>query len=129
MDRIADAIIRVRNAQMAKHETVRLLSSSLVFEMFEILKRLGYIKDSRKHNEDGKTFIDVVLKYDKNGEPVISEFKRVSKYSRRVYSSSKQIPRIANGYAATIISTSKGVMTGKEARDLGLGGEIVAYVL
>jgi small subunit ribosomal protein S8 len=130
-DPISDFLTRLRNAAKAQHHDVAIPSSKLKREMARILKEQGYIEayDVKPPNEDtpGET-LTITLKYTDDRKPVISGMKRVSRPGRRTYVDHAHIPRIQGGMGTAIISTSKGVMTGHEARIEGVGGEVVAQV-
>ncbi len=126
-DTIADMLTRIRNAIMANHERVEVPSSKVKKVMIHILKEEGYIKNYKVVEEQGKERIVIYLKY-VNQEPVIRGVERVSKPSRRVYTGKDDIPVVMGGYGIAIISTSQGIMTGKKAADLGIGGEILCKV-
>ena len=128
-DPIADMLTRIRNANTAKHDTVDIPSSKMKLAIADILVREGYI---RKYDvvEDGsfKT-IRVTLKYGKDkNEKIISGLKRISKPGLRVYASTEDLPKVLGGLGIAIISTNKGVITDKEARELNVGGEVLAFV-
>ena len=128
-DPIADMLTRIRNANIAKHDTVDVPSSKMKLAIAEILFKEGYIK---KYDvvEDGKfKTIRITLKYgaDKN-EKIISGLKRISKPGLRVYAGKEELPRVLGGLGIAIISTNNGVVTDKEARKLGVGGEVLAFV-
>ena len=128
-DPIADMLTRIRNANTAKHDTVDIPSSKMKLAIADILVREGYI---RKYDvvEDGnfKT-IRVTLKYGKDkNEKIISGLKRISKPGLRVYASTEDLPKVLGGLGIAIISTNKGVVTDKEARELNVGGEVLAFV-
>lgn len=125
-DPISDLLTRIRNANMAKLQRVAIPSSKMKLQVLKILKDEGYISDySLSDKYHG--VIKIYLKY-YNGKPVISELKRMSRPGRRLYSNTDSIPDALNGYGITIISTSKGVMTDKEAKKLRVGGEVVCKV-
>jgi len=130
-DPISDFLTRLRNAAKAQHHDVAIPSSKLKREMARILKEQGYIEayDVKPPNEDtpGET-LTITLKYTDDRKPVISGMQRVSRPGRRTYVDHAHIPRIQGGMGTAIISTSKGVMTGHEARIEGVGGEVVANV-
>ena len=130
-DPIADFLTRIRNGIMAAHETVEIPSSRLKREMARILTEQGYIAgyDEAPPSEDsaGEKIL-IRLKYTDNRTSVISGLRRVSRPGRRTYVDSKQIPKVLGGMGTTIVSTSKGVMTGHDARAAGVGGEVVAEV-
>ena len=127
-DPIADMLTRIRNALIASYSTVDIPSSKLKVNIANVLKSEGFIKNYRKITEGQKEIIRISLKYDENGEPVIGGLKRVSKPGRRSYSKSDRIPHILGGLGVNILSTSKGVMTDKEARNKGVGGEVLCSV-
>lgn len=127
-DTIADLLTRIRNASTAKHATVDVPASNVKKAITEILLNEGYIK-SYQVVEDGKQgIIRITLKYDENRTPVISGIKRVSKPGLRIYSSCEDMPKVMKGLGVAIVSTSKGIVTDKKARELGVGGEILAFV-
>ena len=127
-DPIADMLTRIRNANTAKHETVDIPASNMKKAIAEILNNEGYIK-GYQIIEDGKQgVIRVTLKYSANKEKVISGIKRVSKPGLRMYAQADELPRVLKGLGIAIISTSKGIMTDKEARKLHIGGEVLAFV-
>jgi small subunit ribosomal protein S8 len=130
-DPIADFLTRLRNGAKAQHHDVTLPSSKLKRELARILKEQGYIEDYQvvpAGAERPGEYITVTLKYTEERRPVISGIQRVSRPGQRSYVDNAHIPRIQGGMGTTIISTSKGVMTGHEARQQGIGGEIVAKV-
>ncbi|HIT58221.1 MAG TPA: 30S ribosomal protein S8 [Candidatus Faeciplasma pullistercoris] len=127
-DTIADLLTRIRNASSAKHATVDIPASNMKKAIVEILLSEGYIK-SYQIVEDGKQgIIRITLKYDENRTPVISGIRRVSKPGLRIYSSCEDMPKVMRGLGVAIVSTSKGIITDKKARELGVGGEILAFV-
>ncbi|MEW6622256.1 MAG: 30S ribosomal protein S8 [Bacillota bacterium] len=127
-DPIADYLTRIRNASSVMKETVEIPASNLKRDMTEILKREGFIKDY-ECIEDGKQgVIRIYLKYTPNKEKVISGLKRISKPGLRVYAGKDEIPKVLGGLGIAIISTSKGVMTDKEARKNSVGGEVICYI-
>jgi len=127
-DPIADYLTRIRNANMVYKETVEISSSKMKKALTEILKREGYIKDY-EYIEDGKQgVLRLYLKYGPNREKVITDLKRISKPGMRVYVNKDEIPRVLGGLGIAIISTSKGILTDKEARKEGVGGEVICYV-
>ena len=127
-DTIADLLTRIRNASSAKHATVDIPASNVKKAITEILLNEGYIK-SYQIVEDGKQgIIRITLKYDENRTPVISGIRRVSKPGLRIYSSCVDMPKVMKGLGVAIVSTSKGIVTDKKARELGVGGEILAFV-
>ena len=127
-DPIADMLTRLRNASAAKHETVDMPYSKFKANIAEILKREGYIKDfTAKEAKVGQT-LEVTLKYGPNGERSIQGIKRISKPGLRRYAKSDALPMPLGGLGIAIISTSKGVMTDKKAREAHVGGEVLAFV-
>jgi len=129
-DPIADYLTRIRNAVKAKHRVVEIPSNNLKKAMTEILYKQGYILSYKfETGEHGQGIIKIALKYDNlTGTPAIRDLKRVSKPGLRNYSGSKTLPRVINGLGTAIISTSKGVMTEKDARNANVGGEVICYV-
>jgi len=127
-DPIADMLTRIRNGLKAVRETVDVPCSKVKVDIAKVLKAEGYIRNYKvlKDNKQGK--IKVILKYDDKGLPVLQGVKRVSKPSRRVYCGSDGIPEVLNGFGVNVVSTSKGLMSDKQARKMGLGGEIICSV-
>ena len=126
-DPLGDLLTRIRNAQMRNKSKVLSPMSRLRESVLEVLKNEGYIRGYAVVEKDGRTEIEIELKYF-DGEPVIREIERISKPGRRVYTSVKNMPRINNGLGVTIVSTPKGVMADHEARDANVGGEILCTV-
>ena len=126
-DPIADMLTRIRNGIQARHETVDIPASNMKQEIARILKEEGYITDYAVTGDLKKT-MTVTLKYGPNNEKVISGIKRISKPGLRVYAKASEVPKVLNGLGIAIISTSKGIMTDKEARKQNLGGEVLAYI-
>lgn len=127
-DPIADMLTRIRNGLAAARPRVEVPASKLKIQLARILKEEGYVQNYRVAEEDGKRTIKVYLKYRPDKRPVITEIKRVSKPGRRVYSDSKHIPRVIGGLGVNILTTSRGLMTGKQARSQGVGGEVLCSV-
>ena len=128
-DPIADYLTRIRNASAAKHRVVEIPASNLKKEITKILFDQGYILSYRFEDNAVQGVIKIALKYDKiTKEPVIKEIQRISKPGLRKYASSTELPRILNGLGIAIISTSHGVMTGKQAKKENVGGEVLCYV-
>ena len=127
-DTIADMLTRIRNANAMRYEEVKVPSSKLKLEIARILKEEGFIKDYKLEKNDVQGTIVLTLKYGENKERVITGLKRISKPGLRVYAKTDEIPVVLNGLGIAIISTSKGIMTDKEARRQKLGGEVLAYV-
>lgn len=126
-DPISDLLTRIRNANMAKYPIVKIPMSKIKLEIVKILKDEGYIRDY-KITKDKFPQIKVRMKFDKENNPVISCLKRVSKPSRRVYTSWKNFPQVLNGLGIAIVSTSKGILSDRESRRLKVGGEIVCFI-
>ena len=127
-DTIADLLTRIRNASTAKHATVDVPASNMKKSITQILVDEGYVKDF-KIIEDGKQgIIRITLKYDENRNPVITGLRRVSKPGLRIYSSCEDMPKVIKGLGIAIVSTSKGVITDKKARELNVGGEVLAFI-
>lgn len=126
-DPIADMLTRIRNANQAKHPQVEMPASRLKLEILNVLKDEGYISEYERIEDGKQGVIKVTLKYN-NKERAIKGLKRISKPGLRVYAKSEELPKVLNGLGIAVISTSKGVMTDREARRQKLGGEVVAYV-
>ncbi len=128
-DPIADMLTRIRNAIMVKHKEVEIRPvSKMKVGIARILKREGFIEDYRVEGEGKDARIIIRLKYDEDGVSVISDLQRISKPGRRVYVGKNEVPWIKNGLGIAILSTSKGLLTDREARRLGVGGELLLYV-
>ncbi len=127
-DPVADMLTRIRNANTAGHEKVEIPASKMKKSIAEILKSEGYITDYEIKDENIQGTIVVTLKYGANKERVISGLKKISKPGLKVYANKDQIPRVLGGLGIAVISTSKGVISDKEARKLGIGGEVICYV-
>ena len=127
-DPIADMLTRIRNANSSKHKTVDVPASNMKKAIAKILFEEGYIKAFEEINDDVQGIIRITLKYDEKGARVIDGLKRISKPGLRVYASKDELPQVLNGLGIALISTSKGIKTDKEARNEGLGGEVLAYV-
>ena len=128
-DPVADLLTRIRNALQANHEVVELPSSRFVAEVARILTEQGYIERFEVEPARVGQTLRVQLKYTDDRRPVITGMKRVSRPGRRTYVGAGEVPKVLGGMGTAIISTSRGVMTGHEARRAGVGGEVVAYVL
>ena len=126
-DPIGDMIARVKNAQARRHKKVELPSSKFKSKIADILKNEGFIKDFKVSSEEKKNILSLELKYH-SGNPVISNFERISKPGRRIFSSADSLPKINNGLGIAILSTPKGVMTDIDARKQRVGGEIICKV-
>jgi small subunit ribosomal protein S8 len=127
-DPIADLLTRIRNANSMRHETVEIPASRLKSDILNVLKQEGFIVDFVSKNEAVGSTLVVTLKYAANNERVIKGLKRISKPGLRVYAQASQLPKVLNGLGIAIISTSKGILTDREARKQQIGGEVLAYV-
>ncbi|HHX20372.1 MAG TPA: 30S ribosomal protein S8 [Clostridiales bacterium] len=129
-DPIADMLTRIRNAQIAKHETVCIPASKSKKAIARILLEEGYVKNYELVDDDGHPQIKLTLKYlgDRQQQPVIAGLKRISKPGLRVYARSEELPKVLGGLGIAIVSTSKGLMTDRLARQGNLGGEVLAYI-
>lgn len=127
-DPIADLLTRVRNANDARHDTVEVPASKVKKAVVEILLQEGYIKGVEEYSVGIVPMMKLTLKYGEGKEKVIKGLKRISKPGLRVYCKSDEVPKVLNGLGTAVISTSKGVIADKEARNLGLGGEVICYI-
>jgi len=128
-DTISDMLTRIRNANMVKHQIVQIPATKMSLAIAEILKEEGFIEDFEKYSEANKNYLLLSLKYTgKSRQPVICKIERISKPGLRVYSNSKELPRVLNNLGIAIISTSKGVMTNLKAKELGIGGEVLCHI-
>ena len=127
-DTIADMLTRIRNANQMRYEEVRVPASNLKKEIARILKDEGFIRDFKLEKNDVQGTLIITLKYNEKRERVITGLKRISKPGLRVYAKNDEIPKVLNGLGIAIISTSKGIMTDKEARKQNIGGEVLAYI-
>ena len=127
-DPIADMLTRIRNANSSNHKTVDIPASNMKLGIAKILCDEGYIKSFEEIKDNTQGVIRITLKYDEKGNRVIDGLKRISKPGLRVYASKEELPKVLNGLGIAIISTSKGLKTDKDARALGVGGEVLAYV-
>ena len=128
-DPIADMLTRIRNGLRARHQRVEMPASKLKVEIARILKEEGYITNYKASEEGKKKVLRVFLRYGTNGESVISSLERVSKPGRRVYVAAREVPRVMGGLGVSILTTPRGVMTGKSARKAGIGGEVLCSVV
>ena len=126
-DPVADMLTRIRNAQQSEKQSVAVPASKLKAAIAKVLKDEGYIEDYAVRSEEGKTHLDISLKY-YAGRPVIEKIERVSRPGLRIYKPSADIPVVMNGLGVAIVSTSKGVMTDRMARGMGVGGEVLCIV-
>ena len=127
-DPIADMLTRIRNASQAKFKTVDIPAPNMKRDIAEILFNEGYIKAYEEIKNDNQGIIRVSLKYTDKGKKVISGLKRISKPGLRIYASKEELPKVLHGLGIALISTSKGIMTDEKARELGVGGEVLAYI-
>ena len=127
-DPIADMLTRMRNAANSKHKTVDVPASNMKRAIADILFKEGYIKAFEEIENETQGIIRISLKYDEKGNKVIAGLKRISKPGLRVYAAKDELPRVLNGLGIALISTSKGIMTDKQARQEGIGGEVLAYI-
>jgi small subunit ribosomal protein S8 len=127
-DLLADALTRIRNASLRKLDVTQLMHSKLVEAVMVVFQNKGYIESFNVIEDGNKKFIKVVLKYDKNGNSVITEVKKISKPGRRVYKGSDEIKKFKNGYGTIVVSTSKGVLSNDEAHKEKVGGEVLASI-
>jgi small subunit ribosomal protein S8 len=126
-DPIADMLTRIRNAQLSEKPSTSMASSKVKVAIAKVLKDEGYIDDFAVSETDGKPRLEIGLKY-YAGRPVIERIERISRPGLRVYRPSRSVPRVMNGLGVAIVSTSKGVMTDRKARGLGIGGEVLCTV-
>jgi small subunit ribosomal protein S8 len=127
-DPIADFLTRIRNASRAKHARVDIPASRIKGEIAKILREQGYVRDV-KFVEDGKQgLLRIYLKYNESSGPVIEGLQRISKPGRRIYSKKGEIPRVLGGYGLVVLSTSQGILSGHEARQRGVGGEVLCQI-
>lgn len=125
---VADMLTKIRNGGMAKLAKVNVIPSKMKIEILKILKSEGYIKSYKKIEVEGKPSIEVYLNFDERNEHVISGIQTVSTPGRRIYTGYKTMPRVFNGYGVVVVSTSKGMLTGKKAASERVGGEIICKV-
>ena len=127
-DPIADMLTRIRNANQMRYKEVEVPASKMKLEIARILKEEGFINDFKVKKNEVQSILVLMLKYSEKKERVITGLKRISKPGLRVYAKAEELPRVLNGLGIAIISTSKGVMTDKQARQQSLGGEVLAFV-
>jgi small subunit ribosomal protein S8 len=128
-DTIADMLTRIRNANLARHQTTEVPSTKMTRSIAKVLQEEGFIAEFSEKEEGTKKSLVIALKYKgKNRRPIINTLKRVSKPGLRVYSNRKELPRVLGGIGIAIISTSSGIMTDRDARRQGLGGEVLCYI-
>lgn len=127
-DPIADMLTRIRNGLTAKHEEVNVPASQIKKAIADLLVKEGYIASAEYVGEGTEKVINIKLKYGPNGEKVITGIKKISKPGLRIHSKAEDLPQVLNGLGIAIVSTNKGIMTDKEARNLNVGGEVLAFV-
>lgn len=127
-DPIADMLTRIRNANIVRHDKLELPASNMKREIAEILKREGFIRDVEYIEDNKQGILRLFLKYGPDNERVITGLKRISKPGLRVYAKASEMPRVLGGLGIAIVSTSKGILTDKEARSQQVGGEVLAYI-
>lgn len=127
-DLLSDGLTRIRNAAMRKLDVAELMHSKLVEAVMNVFQAKGYIESFNVVENGNKKFIKVAIKYDKNGNSVIHELKKISKPGRRVYKGSDEIKRFKNGYGTIVVSTSKGVLSNDEAHKARVGGEVLCSI-
>ena len=127
-DPIADLLTRIRNANVVKHEVVEVPSSTIKKAISNIMLQEGYIKSVEEYNDGTVPMLRLSMKYGKNKSRVITGLRRISKPGLRVYCRKEETPKVLNGLGIAVISTSKGIVTDREARKLGLGGEVICYI-
>nr|QCI05704.1 ribosomal protein S8 [Cryptopleura ramosa] len=128
-DMISDMLTRIRNANLAKHQIVQVPATKMTKNILKVLREEGFISQFEEIGENLKNYLIISLKYKGNNKkPVITELKRVSKPGLRVYANHKNLPKVFGGIGIAIISTSQGVMTDRNARYFGLGGEVLCYI-
>lgn len=128
-DTIADMLTRIRNASLARHQKTEVPSTKMTRSIAKVLQEEGFIAEYEEVGEGVKKHLEIALKYKgKNRDPIIKALKRVSKPGLRVYSNRKELPRVLGGIGIAIVSTSSGIMTDRDARRQGIGGEVLCYV-
>ncbi len=127
-DPIADFLTRIRNAHMAKHETVEMPHSKMKAELARILKQEGYVEDFSERGNGAERKLTIRLKYGPDGQRAIAGLRRMSRPGRRVYRKQQSIPRVLDGLGVAILSTSQGILTDHQARRQGIGGEVLCFV-
>ncbi len=127
-DPIADMLTRIRNANVAKHSDIKLPSSKVKVELARLLKSEGYITEFNIEESGVFKTLNVKLKYDEMGKPIITNLRRVSKPGLRIYKKAKELPKVYDGLGIAVVSTSKGLLTDRKARKEKVGGEVLCYV-
>lgn len=128
-DPISDALVMIKNASNARKEKVDIKSSNIMKSILEVLKKEGFIRDYRFVDDKKQGLLRIYLKFTKKDEPVIRDIKRISKPGLRIYVHSDNLPKVLGGLGLAILSTSKGIMTDKQAQEEGVGGEVVCHIL
>nr|ARW63780.1 ribosomal protein S8 [Chondria sp. (in: red algae)] len=128
-DMISDMLTRIRNANLAKHQIVQIPGTQMTKNITQVLKDEGFIYEFKEIEESLEKYIIISLKYKgKHKKPIITELKRISKPGLRIYANHKELPKVLGGIGIAIVSTSKGVMTDRNARQYGIGGEVLCYI-
>ncbi len=127
-DPVSDLLIRIKNASEAKHKSLVVPSSKMAISILSVLKSEGFIKDFEEIDIEAKKFVKIHLRYSNSKDGYILGIKRISKPGRRVYVGREQLPKVLDGFGTAIISTPKGVMSDKEARNMGVGGEVLCFI-
>lgn len=127
-DPIADLLTRIRNANVVRHEMVEVPSSNIKKAVANILLQEGYLKNIEEYNDGSVPMLRLTMKYGANKQRTITGLRRISKPGLRVYCGKEETPKVLNGLGVAVISTSKGIVTDREARKLGLGGEVICYI-
>lgn len=127
-DPISDVLIRIKNASIAKHKSLVVPFSKVVSEILQVVKGEGYIKDFEELEIEEKKYIRIHLKYGNINESYIVGIRRISKPGRRIYANKDRLPKVLDGFGTAIISTSRGIMSDKEARKIGVGGEVICFI-
>jgi small subunit ribosomal protein S8 len=127
-DPIADLLTRIRNANVVRHEMVEVPSSNIKKAVANIMLQEGYLKNIEEYNDGSVPMLRLTMKYGANKQRTITGLRRISKPGLRVYCGKEETPKVLNGLGVAVISTSKGIVTDREARKLGLGGEVICYI-
>ncbi len=127
-DTISDMLTRIRNACLVGHPKTKVPTTKMTLSIAKVLKQEGFIEDFVQEGEGIKKHLIISLKYKKNRQPIIKKLKRISKPGLRVYSNRKELPKVLGGIGIAIVSTSRGIMTDREARHQGIGGEVLCHV-
>ena len=128
-DIIADALTRIRNANLVRHQIVRVMNTKMTFSVVKILKEEGYISNFEEIEISNKKYLLICLKYySQKRQPIITGIKRISKPGLRIYVNKSNLPNILNNLGIAVLSTSKGILTNNKAKKLGVGGEVICYI-